>query len=129
MRDSLCSRWACQQTHDCGAATYWEEPFGDTRDRVLDRGAATRDRYESFIALSRRAIGDGRGHSRKHVELCAADPEQSLSHVWQMGIEKLTCRRVQVVRLPELSDPLAFPTPATLPLASREEVRCRVQKR
>ena len=109
MRDSLRSRRACQQTHDAGATTDGEEPFGDTCDRVLDRGAATRDRYESFIALSRCAIGDRRGHSRKCVERYAADPEQSLFHVWQMGIEEMAYRRVQVVRLPELSDPSPFP--------------------
>lgn len=50
-----------------------------------------------------------RGHSRKHVERYAADPEQSLFHVWQMGIEEMAYRRVQVVRLPELSDPSPFP--------------------
>src|SRR5206468_2113833 len=51
--------------------------------RVLDRGAATRDRCESFIAFSWGAIGDRRGHSRKDLEPYAADPEQSLFHVWQ----------------------------------------------
>ena len=109
MRDSLRSRRACQQTHDGDAATDGDKPFGDTCDRVLDRGAATRDRYESFIALSRRAIGDGRGHSRKHVERYAAGAEQRLFHVWQMGIEEMAYGRVQVVRLPELSDPSPFP--------------------
>jgi hypothetical protein len=109
VRDFLRSRRACQQTHDAGATTDGEEPFGDTCDRILDRGAATRDRYESFIALSRRAIGDGRGHSRKHIEPCAADPEQSLFHVWQMGIEEMAYGRVQVMRLPELSYPSPFP--------------------
>ena len=84
--------------------------FSATRcDRVLDHGAATRDRYEPFIALSRRAIGDGRGHSLKRVERYAADPDQSLFHIWQMGIEEMACGRVQVVRLPELSDPSPFP--------------------
>jgi hypothetical protein len=34
VRDSLRCRRACQQTHDGGAATYGEEPFGDTCDRV-----------------------------------------------------------------------------------------------
>jgi len=99
----------CQQTHDGDAAMDGEELFCDTCDRVLDRGAATRDRYKSFTALSRRAIGDGRGHSRKHVERYAAGPEQRLFHVWQMGIEEMAYGRLEVVRLPELSDPSPFP--------------------
>jgi hypothetical protein len=70
---------------------------------------ATRDRYESFVALSRCAICDGRGHSRKHVERCAAGAEQRLFHVWQMGVEEMAYTRVQIVRLPELSDPSPFP--------------------
>ena len=60
---------------DASATTDREEPFGDTCERVLDRGAATRDRCESFIALSWGAIGDRRGHSRKDVEPYAAGPE------------------------------------------------------
>src|SRR5206468_10603567 len=106
---SLCSRSACQQPHDGEPPTDGKEPFGDTRDRVLDRGAATRDRYESLIALSRRAIGDRRRHSRKHVERYAAGPEQGLFNVWQMGIEEIGYRRMQIVRLPELSDSSPFP--------------------
>jgi hypothetical protein len=102
-------RRACQQAHDGGAATYGEEPFRDTCDRVLDRWATTRDRYEPFIALSRRAIGDEPGHSCKRVERYAADPEQRLFHLWQMGIKEMAYGRVQVVRLPELSDPSPFP--------------------
>jgi hypothetical protein len=129
VRDSLRSRRACQQSHDRGATADGKEPFGGTCDRVLDRGAAARDRYESFIALSRRAIGDRRRHGRNHVEGYAANAEQSLFHVWQMGIEETAYRRLQIVRLPELSDPPAFPTPATLPLASRVEARCRIRKR
>src|SRR5260370_41917168 len=53
--------------------------------------------------LSRRAIGDRRGHSHKHVERYAAGPEQSLSHGWQMGIEETAHARGQVVPLPEPS--------------------------
>jgi hypothetical protein len=109
VRDSLRSRRACQQTHDAGATANGEELSGDTCDRVLDRGAATRDRYEPFIALSRRAIGDRRGHRRRRVELYATDLKQSLFHVWQMRIEEMTDRRLQVVRLSELSDPSPFP--------------------
>ena len=78
-----------QQTHDGGAATDREKPFGDTCEGVLDRGAAPGDRYEPFIAFSRRAIGDGPGHSRKHVERYAADGEQRLFRVWQIGIEEM----------------------------------------
>ena len=109
VRNSVRSRRACQQTCDGDAATDGEEPFGDTCDRVLDCGAATSDRYEPFIAFSRRAIGDGRGHSRKDVERYAADAEQRLFHIWQMAIEEMGYGRVQVVRLPELSDPSSFP--------------------
>jgi hypothetical protein len=95
MRDSLRSRRACQQTHDGGAATDGEEPFSDTCDRILDRGAATRDRFESFIALSRRAIGNEPGHSRKHVERYAADTVQRLFHIWQMRVEEMAYGRVR----------------------------------
>jgi hypothetical protein len=38
-----------------------------------------------------------------------ADPEQRLFHLWQMGIEEMAYGRVQVVRLPELTDPAPFP--------------------
>src|SRR5208282_476622 len=72
VRDSVRSRRACQQTHNGGAATDGKELLGDTCDRVLDSGPATRDRYKPFIALSRRGIGDGRRHSRKRIELYAA---------------------------------------------------------
>jgi hypothetical protein len=105
VRDSLPCRRTCQQTHDGGAATDGQEPLCDICDRVLYHGPATRDRYEPFIALSRRAIGDGWGHSRKRVERDASDAEQRLFQVWQMSIEEMAYGRVQVVRLPELSDP------------------------
>ena len=109
MRDSLQSRGASQETRDGDTTTNREKVFGDACDRILDRGAATRNGGESFIALSPRAISDGRRHRRKRVERYAAGTDQRLLHVRQMGIEELDCGRVQVVRLPELSDPFSFP--------------------
>src|SRR5260370_4037466 len=109
MWDTLRSRVASQQTRDGDTATDREKVFSDACDRILDRGAATRDGCESFIALSPSAIGDGRRHRRKRVERNAAGMDQRLLHVGQMGIEELDCGRVQVVRLAELSDASSFP--------------------
>src|SRR6266446_10267748 len=109
MWDTLRSRGAVQQTRDGDTTTDREKVFSDACDRILDRGAATRDGCESFIALSPRAIGDGRRHHRKRVERYASGTDQRLLHVGQMGIEELDCGRVQVVRLAELSDPSSFP--------------------
>ena len=86
-----------------------EELFGNACDRVLDRRAATRDRNEPVVTLSRRAVGDGLGHSLKHVERYAPIAEQRLFHVWQIGIEEMAYGRVQVVRQSELGDPSPFP--------------------
>jgi hypothetical protein len=109
MWDTLRSRGAVQQTRDGDTTTDREKVFSDACDRILDRGTATRDGCESFIALSPSAIGDGRRHRRKRVERDAASMDQRLLHVGQMGIEELDCGRVQVVRLPELSDASSFP--------------------
>src|SRR3984957_2822358 len=109
MWDTLRSRGAVQQTRDGDTATDREEVFSNACDRILDRGAATRDGCESFIALSPRAISDGRRHHRKRVERYAAGTDQRLLHVGQMGIEEFDCGRVQVMRLAELSDSSSFP--------------------
>src|SRR5258708_8310105 len=66
VRNSIRIRRASQQSHNGDAATDGKHSFGDTRDRVLDCGATTRDRYEPFIAPSRGAIGDGRGETGKN---------------------------------------------------------------
>src|SRR5258708_7665203 len=100
---------ASQQTRDGDTAADGEKLFSNACDRILDRGAATRDGCESFIALSPRAISNGRRHHRKRVERDAAGMHQRLLHVGQIGIEELDCGRVQVVRLAELSDASSFP--------------------
>src|SRR5258707_15729727 len=110
MWDTLQSRGAVQQTRDGDTAADGEKLFSNACDRILDRGAATRDGCESFIALSPSAIGDGWRHRRKRVERYAAGTDQRLLHVGQMGIEELDCGRVQVVRLAELSDASSFPS-------------------
>src|SRR5258708_19293269 len=110
MWDTLRSRGAVQQTRDGDTTTDREEVFSDACDRVLGGGEATCDGCKSVIALSPRAIGDGRRHRRKRVERDAAGADQRLLHVGQMGIEELDCGRVQVVRLAELSDASSFPS-------------------
>src|ERR1700738_2860604 len=109
MWDTLRSRVASQQTRDGDTAADGDKLFSDACDRILDRGAATRDGCESFIALSPSAIDDGRRHRRKRVERYAAGTDQRLLHVGQIRIEELDCGRVQVVRLAELSDASSFP--------------------
>jgi len=56
-----------------GAATDGDQSFGDTCKSALDRRAATRDRYEPFIAFSRCAICHRRRHSRKRVSNRSAE--------------------------------------------------------
>src|SRR5258708_1124327 len=109
VRNSIRIRRASQQSHNGDAPTDGKHSFADTRDPVLDYGATTRDRYEPFIAPSRGAIGDGRGHSHKHVERYAPGTDQRFFHVRQMGIEQMAYGRMQVVWLPKLSDSSSFP--------------------
>jgi hypothetical protein len=111
MWDTLRSRGAVQETRDGDTTTDREKVFSDACDRILDRGAATRDGCESLIALSPSAIGDGRRHRLKRVERDAASMDQRLFHLRQMGIEELDRWGVQVVRLAELSDASSFPPP------------------
>src|SRR5260370_8795489 len=99
MWDTLRSRGAVQQTRDGDTTTDREKVFSDACDRILDRGAATRDGCESFIALSPRAISDGRRHHRKRVERYAAGLDQRLLHVGRMGIEDLDSDRRQAMSL------------------------------
>src|SRR5258708_35203601 len=127
MWDTLQSRGASQQTRDGDTAADGEKLFSNACDRILDRGAATRDGRESFIALSPRAISDGRRHHRKRVERYAAGTDQRLLHVGQLGIEELDCGRVQVVRTAGTERPLFFPTRATPPLANWEQALYRAR--
>src|SRR3984957_20570128 len=129
MWDTLRSRGAVQQTRDGDTATDREEVFSNACDRILDRGAATRDGCESFIALSPRAISDGRRHHRKRVERYAAGMDQRLLHVGQMGIEEMDCGRVQVVRLQELSDAPSFPRLPRVPWRGRKRLSVAVHYR